>query len=96
MNSALTLTLLSLKPIFVFFFDCPETSADLANIDSFGVSKRLTRPVATRAKDHAVSLGVNPFTYGCPFHCDPPLRAQRVPSTTYRLRVHHIAKSVAF
>jgi hypothetical protein len=67
-----------IKPIFIFFFDSPEPSADLANIDSFGIAKRLARPVATRAKNHAISLGVNPFTYGCPFHCDPPLVGPKI------------------
>ena len=67
---------------FIIFFDCAETSADLANIDSLTSGKRLPRPFATRAEDHAIFFRVNPFTCGRPFRCDPPFKAQRLPSPT--------------
>jgi hypothetical protein len=60
--------------VFSLFPNCPETSTNLANRNSLGVIKRLARPMAIGAKDHAVFLWINLLDYGCLLH--PPCRVK--------------------
>ena len=51
---------------------CPKASTDCADIEFFDISKNLTSTVTMRAKNHAVSLRIQPFRWDLLLHFPLP------------------------